>query len=91
MCIIKYNEEIYTNFKGLALNSRHHKVQEMYEDSLQSEYLRKPESSVRWQSTSVTPMFQSEEGVKKTLSDLSGVATGSGTPILEQKLWKAKC
>jgi hypothetical protein len=47
MWIIKRNEEFYRNFKCLALNSRHHKVPDMSEDSLQSVYLTKPNRSVR--------------------------------------------
>jgi len=34
--VIKYNEEFYRKFKGLALNSTHHKLPDMYEDSLPS-------------------------------------------------------
>ena len=64
---MKYNEELYREFNVLALNSIHHKVPYMYEDSLPSVYLTKPNRSVRCQSTSGTQMFEWEEGVKEAV------------------------
>jgi len=34
--VMKYNEEFYRKFKGLALTSTHHKLPDMYEDFLLS-------------------------------------------------------
>jgi len=42
--VLKYNEEFYREFNVVALNSRHHKVPYMYEDSLPSVYLTKTQS-----------------------------------------------
>jgi hypothetical protein len=42
--IIKYNEDRYRKFEGLALNSPDSKVPDMYDYSLPSVYLKKPES-----------------------------------------------
>jgi hypothetical protein len=61
-----YNEELYRNFKGLALNSRHCKVPDTYEDSLPSVYLTKHTKPVTTGNRAVgTPRFEWEEGVKE--------------------------
>jgi len=82
---------LYRNFKGLELISRHHKVLDMYEDSLPSEYLRKPDRSVSWQSTNGTPLFEWEEGVKENVGRLlrcrNWKLTSHAGTVWRQILW----
>jgi hypothetical protein len=62
MWIIKYNGEPYTQFKDLALNSRHYNVPDMYEVSLQPlRLIKRPRAEFTGKRPVRSPGFKWEE------------------------------